>query len=49
MKYAVKEKMSGLWFVDIKVDGEEEYTGAYIVASGKEGLNLHLLKLDFGP
>ena len=36
MKYSLKEEMPGLWFVDLKVDGEEEYIGAYIVASGKE-------------
>lgn len=36
MKYSLKEEMPGLWFVDLKVGGEEEYIGAYIVASGKE-------------
>lgn len=36
MKYSLKEEMPGLWFVDLKVGGEEEYIGVYIVASGKE-------------
>jgi glyoxylase-like metal-dependent hydrolase (beta-lactamase superfamily II) len=36
MKYSLKEEMPGIWFVDLKVDGEEEYIGSYIVASGKE-------------
>jgi glyoxylase-like metal-dependent hydrolase (beta-lactamase superfamily II) len=36
MKYSVKEERPGVWFVDLKVGGEEEYTGAYIVASGKD-------------
>jgi glyoxylase-like metal-dependent hydrolase (beta-lactamase superfamily II) len=36
MKYSIKEEMPGLWFVDLKVDGEEEYIGAYVVASGRE-------------
>ena len=36
MKYSINEERPGVWFVDLKVGGEEEYTGAYIVASGKE-------------
>jgi glyoxylase-like metal-dependent hydrolase (beta-lactamase superfamily II) len=36
MKYSIKEEMPGLWFVDLKVDGEDEYIGAYVVASGKK-------------
>ncbi|HEX3036822.1 MAG TPA: MBL fold metallo-hydrolase [Thermodesulfobacteriota bacterium] len=36
MDYTVKEEIPGVWFVDLKVGGEEEYTGAYIVASGNE-------------
>jgi glyoxylase-like metal-dependent hydrolase (beta-lactamase superfamily II) len=35
MSYSIKEEMPGLWFVDLKVDGEREYTGAYVVKSGK--------------
>jgi glyoxylase-like metal-dependent hydrolase (beta-lactamase superfamily II) len=36
MKYSINEERPGVWFVDLKVGGEEEYTGAYIVASGKD-------------
>ncbi|HSE84237.1 MAG TPA: hypothetical protein VLB01_06795, partial [Thermodesulfobacteriota bacterium] len=36
MDYTVKEEIPGVWFVDLKVGGEEEYTGAYIVSSGDE-------------
>ena len=35
MLYSIKEEMPGLWFVDLKVDGEREYTGAYVLNSGK--------------
>jgi glyoxylase-like metal-dependent hydrolase (beta-lactamase superfamily II) len=44
MKYSVNEERPGVWFVDLKVGGEEEYTGAYIVASGKE-----VALVDVGP
>ena len=36
MDYTVKEEIPDVWFVDLKVGGEEEYTGAYIVASEDE-------------
>jgi glyoxylase-like metal-dependent hydrolase (beta-lactamase superfamily II) len=36
MEYSIIERKPGVWFVDLKVGGEREYTGAYIVASGKE-------------
>jgi glyoxylase-like metal-dependent hydrolase (beta-lactamase superfamily II) len=35
MLYSIKEELPGLWFIDLKVDGEREYTGAYVVKSGK--------------
>ena len=35
MLYSIKEEMPGLWFIDLKVDGEREYSGAYVVDSGK--------------
>lgn len=35
MLYSIKEEMPGLWFIDLKVDGEREYTGAYVLKSGK--------------
>lgn len=44
MKYSVKEETPGVWFVDLKVGGEEEYTGAYIAASGKD-----VALVDVGP
>ncbi|MBI4228676.1 MAG: MBL fold metallo-hydrolase [Deltaproteobacteria bacterium] len=36
MIYSIKEELPGLWFIDLKVDGEREYTGAYVIKSGKE-------------
>jgi glyoxylase-like metal-dependent hydrolase (beta-lactamase superfamily II) len=36
MEYSIVERKPGVWFVDLKVGGEREYTGAYIVASGNE-------------
>ncbi|MGB7292466.1 MAG: MBL fold metallo-hydrolase [Thermodesulfobacteriota bacterium] len=36
--------MPGFWFIDLKVDGEREYAGAYVVKSG-EGVAL----IDVGP
>jgi glyoxylase-like metal-dependent hydrolase (beta-lactamase superfamily II) len=36
MKYSIKEEMPGVWFLDLKVGGEEQYIGAYILLSGKE-------------
>jgi glyoxylase-like metal-dependent hydrolase (beta-lactamase superfamily II) len=34
MLYSIKEEMPGFWFIDLKLDGEREYTGAYAVKSG---------------
>ncbi len=36
MEYSIVERKPGAWFVDLKVGGEREYTGAYIVATGNE-------------
>ncbi len=36
MKYSIKEEMPGLWFLDLRVGGEEQYIGAYIFQSGNE-------------
>jgi glyoxylase-like metal-dependent hydrolase (beta-lactamase superfamily II) len=44
MSYSIKEEIPGFWFIDLKVDGEREYTGAYAVKSGK-GVAL----IDVGP
>jgi glyoxylase-like metal-dependent hydrolase (beta-lactamase superfamily II) len=44
MLYSIKEEMTGFWFIDLKVDGEREYTGAYVVKSG-EGVAL----IEVGP
>jgi glyoxylase-like metal-dependent hydrolase (beta-lactamase superfamily II) len=35
MLYSIKEEMPGFWFIDLKVDGDREYTGAYMLKSGK--------------
>jgi glyoxylase-like metal-dependent hydrolase (beta-lactamase superfamily II) len=35
MLYSIKEEMPGIWFIDLKVDGEREYTGAYVLKSAK--------------
>lgn len=35
MSYSIKEEMPGFWFIDLKLDGEREYTGAYVLKSGK--------------
>lgn len=44
MNYSIEEKVPRIWFADLKVDGEKEYTGAYIVASGDE-----FAMVDVGP
>jgi glyoxylase-like metal-dependent hydrolase (beta-lactamase superfamily II) len=44
MLYSIKEKLPGLWFIDLMVDGEREYTGAYALKSG-EGAAL----IEVGP
>ena len=36
MRYSLREELPGLWFLDLKVGGEEQYIGSYIVASGNE-------------
>src|SRR5574341_372116 len=36
MRYSLKEELPGLWFLDLKVGGEEQYIGSYIIASGNE-------------
>ncbi len=44
MLYSIKEELPGLWFIDLKVDYEPEYTGAYVIRSGKE-----TALIDVGP
>lgn len=36
MRYSLREELPGLWFLDLKVGGEEQYIGSYIIASGNE-------------
>lgn len=44
MEYSVGEVIGGIWFVDLKVGGEEEYTGIYVLSDGREAL-----LIDVGP
>jgi glyoxylase-like metal-dependent hydrolase (beta-lactamase superfamily II) len=44
MLYSIKEELPGLWFIDLKVDGEREYTGAYALKS-ENGVAL----IEVGP
>ena len=33
MSYSIKERLPGLWFIDLMVDGECEYIGTYVMKS----------------
>jgi len=44
LRYILKEEIPGIWFLDLRVDHEKEYTGSYIVVSHNEAA-----LIDAGP
>lgn len=44
MGYILREEIPGIWFIDLGVDDEKEYTGSYIISSGNE-----IALIDVGP